>query len=79
MRYHTRCRKCGTRRVLPRHPDDYVRLPACRVCGAHSFRVDKWMMKRDTYGQACTCGGYWFWHRRGSLWCYENPNRPEER
>lgn len=69
-RHHVRCRKCETRRVLTRHPDEYYRLPSCRVCGAKSYRVDRWMMKRNTHAQACTCGGYHFWHRMGSLHCY---------
>lgn len=69
-RHHCRCRRCETRRVLARHPDDYTRLPACRVCGAKDYRVDAWMMKRNTRRMACTCGGYHFWHRIGSLYCH---------
>ena len=69
-RFHVRCRHCETRRVLTRHPDQYERLPQCRVCGKRDFRVDKWMMKRNTRAMACTCAGYWFWHRRGSLYCW---------
>jgi hypothetical protein len=69
-RFHTRCRKCETRRVLPRHPEKYERQPQCRCCGARDFRVDAWMMKRDTRTIACTCSGYWFWHRRGSKYCW---------
>lgn len=69
MRYHCRCRYCRTRRVLPKHPEHYDRLPPCRVCGKRQhrpkgkklpmpiFRLDKWMNERDTKATACTCGG----------------------
>lgn len=56
--------------MFKRRPDEYERPPRCRDCGKSNFRVDAWMMKRDTHGQACTCAGYWFWHRRGSLYCW---------
>lgn len=69
-RFHVRCRNCETRRVLPRHPEQYERVPQCRCCGKRDFRIDKWMMNRNTRGMACTCAGYWFWHRRGSLYCW---------
>ncbi|MDN7419544.1 MULTISPECIES: hypothetical protein [Burkholderia cepacia complex] len=28
------------------------------------------MQKRNTRLMACACSGYWFWHRRGSLYCW---------
>ncbi|AWM87347.1 hypothetical protein C4E04_11785 [Microvirga sp. 17 mud 1-3] len=70
-RYHCRCRKCEARRVLPRHPDDYLRPPRC-ACGAKSWRIDRWMNTRDTsmHGAGCNCSGYWFTHRRGSKFCW---------
>jgi hypothetical protein len=77
-RHHVRCRKCDKRRVLRRHPEQYaVRyLPKCE-CGAKDWRVDWWMMRRNTRLMGCTCAGY-VWagnmsgamHRRGSLRCY---------
>lgn len=73
-RWHTRCRKCQTRRVLARHPDEYIRQPACRVCGQRNYRVDQWMMKRNTFSQRCNCGGYWFPHRMGSTHCWHRPD-----
>lgn len=71
MKYHCRCSKCEARRVLRMKPDEYLRPPRCS-CGSRKWRIDKWMMRRDTgvKGQGCTCGGYWFTHRRGSLFCY---------
>lgn len=69
-RHHVRCRHCEARRVLRRHPDAYYRLPSCKVCGRRSYRVDRWMMQRDTWAAACKCGGYWFIHRKGSLHCW---------
>lgn len=56
--------------MLRRHPDEYQRQPQCDICGKRDFRVDPWMMKRNTRAMACTCSGYWFWHRRGSLFCW---------
>lgn len=69
-RYHVRCRRCEARKVLRRHPDQYEIQPKCG-CGHRSYRVDAWMMKRDTRAMACTCAGYWFWHRQGSLFCWK--------
>ncbi|HDR8962511.1 TPA: hypothetical protein QDB13_000060 [Burkholderia vietnamiensis] len=69
-RFHCRCRNCETRRVLKKRPDEYVRQPQCDVCGRRDFRIDSWMQKRNTRLMACTCAGYWFWHRRGSLYCW---------
>lgn len=57
--------------MLRRHPDDYLRQPQCNVCGKRNFRIDAWMQKRNTHATACTCAGYWFWHRRGSLYCWK--------
>ncbi|WP_375591564.1 hypothetical protein [Chitiniphilus eburneus] len=68
--HHCRCRHCQTRKKLARHPDHYLRQPACPTCGARDWRVDRWMMRRDTHALACTCGGYRFWHRQGSLRCW---------
>lgn len=77
-RTHVRCRKCRARRVLPRHPERYAgRLPVCRSpgCGSRDYVADKWMNERNTSprgtrAMGCTCAGYWFTHRRGSLFCW---------
>ncbi|MGN6701479.1 MAG: hypothetical protein ACTHKB_00770 [Burkholderiaceae bacterium] len=76
-RFHVRCRQCETRRVLPKHPEEYLRLPPCRHCGAKSYRVDKWMNRRNTLAMSCGCAGYihltgrpgWR-HRQGSKYCW---------
>lgn len=82
MRYHVRCRRCQARRVLSKHPDEYKIIPVCRSigCGSTSYRVDTWMMNRNTstIGQnalGCNCGGYpWTGaggvHRKGSTYCW---------
>lgn len=68
-RCHVRCRHCEARRVLPRHPDNYTRQPpACRGCGRRDYRADRYMNTRRTV--VCECAGYWFKHRRGSLFCW---------
>lgn len=71
-RYHCRCRKCAARRVLPRAPDEYIRVQPKCACGARDWRKDKWMNTRKTglNGAACVCSGYWFIHRRGSKYCW---------
>jgi len=69
-RYHVRCRHCATRRCLRKHPDQFARLPRCSVCGRRTYRLDRWMNRRDTTKTRCDCEGYWFPHRRGSLFCW---------
>ncbi|KVC60522.1 hypothetical protein WI73_04695 [Burkholderia ubonensis] len=69
-RCHVRCSHCTARRCLRRHPDRYERLPACRQCGRRRYRVDRWMNRRNTTHTRCDCAGYWFPHRRGSLFCW---------
>lgn len=71
-----RCSRCEARRTLPRHPDEYVRLPPCRACGkAAGYRVDRWRMAHEV-GQGapkpCQCGAYSFPHRKGHGWCDYN-------
>ncbi|AOY00128.1 hypothetical protein [Jeongeupia sp. USM3] len=75
--HHCRCRHCQTRKKLRRHPDNYLMQPACPVCARRDWRVDNWMMRRDTRAMACRCGGYWFQHRQGSLACHYNANGTE--
>ncbi|MBR8027804.1 hypothetical protein KDX27_22630 [Burkholderia cenocepacia] len=69
-RCHVRCLHCEARRCLPRLLSQYVRPPRCRVCGKRLYRVDRWMNQRDTRKMRCDCSGYWFPHRRGSLFCW---------
>ncbi len=69
-RFHCRCRHCDARRVLKMRPDEYARQPQCNRCGKRDFRIDPWMQKRNTRAMACCCAGYWFRHRRGSLYCW---------
>lgn len=70
MRCHVRCRHCETRRCLKRKLSEYLRVPACEVCGKRDYRVDRWMNRRNTTRMTCTCAGYWFPHRQGSLFCW---------
>lgn len=54
--YSVRCRngQCRHRRVIARHPDSYMRPPACEVCGQRAG----WRIEARTYNQRglCTCG-----------------------
>ena len=73
-RYPCRCRACGARRTLAKHPDDYVRARRCTCGGA--YRVDWYRKRREHERTNCHCGGYWWTearnapHRRGSPDCY---------
>ena len=78
-----RCRKCGTRHTFKLRHDQYYRRKRCKVCGAlDDFRVDQWMLKRDT--KKDTCWGhmgvclYPFPHRKGSRFCFFNPSPPPD-
>lgn len=76
-RCHTRCRKCRTRRVLPKKPLSYIEPPLC-PCGGVLVR-DKWMEERDTKAMSCRCDGLHFVpHRMGSRQqdriCHYMPN-----
>lgn len=78
MGFHVRCRRCLTRRSLPRHLDDYKRVPACRVCGERNYRADAWMNKRKVI--TCRCPGVPVLaargcpHQHGSVGCEFNPD-----
>lgn len=61
------------------------RVPKCHSCGRRKpkrpgvltiWRVDRWMMNRDTgaKGQGCNCNGYPFQHRKKSLYCKHHPH-----
>lgn len=76
-----RCRHaaCQGRQTLARHPDAYVRLPACKRCGRkHGFRVDRHRERVETGPGArlrvCRCLGYSFPHALARGWCDHNPN-----
>jgi len=77
MSHHCRCRKCRTRRALPKHLNQYIRVPSCRNCGGE-LHSDQWMNQRNTKAMTCTCDGhgpgYHHPHRRGSIWCYYQIN-----
>lgn len=69
MKTHCRCRKCSARKVLPKHPDEYLRQPKCWSCGARDYRADRWMNNRNNKRQTCHADCYHFPHRVGSLGC----------
>lgn len=69
MKTHCRCRSCQVRRVLPKHPDEYLKQPKCRNCGARNYRPDRWMNERNNRKHTCNCDGYHFPHRSGSIGC----------
>ena len=67
-----RCTRCEARHTFSRKWNTFERVKICRNCGHRRFFVDKWMLRRGRQ-QKCNCGGYWFPHRKGSKFCYENP------
>lgn len=76
MKKHYRCSKCEMRHVFQHAPESYLRPKKCRQCKSDVFRVDKWMMGRDTHAAGCMCAGYPEMtaknapHRKGSLYCW---------
>lgn len=67
-----RCRRCDVRKTLPRHPDNYIRVPKC-FCGSDEWRVDYYRIHTEWGVKGCDCQGYEFPHRRGGGWCLHNP------
>lgn len=70
---HCRCRYCGARRTLARHPDHYARTPPCRTCGRKTWRVDRYRDTVELAVKPCTCHHYSFPHFPGRGWCFHNP------
>jgi len=75
MTFPCRCSNCRTRRSLRRRPADYIRQPACAVCGKRNWYIDRYRIKVEmAYSRSCNCGGYHFIHRKGSKYCDHHPN-----
>lgn len=78
MKTHCRCRCCGTRRVLRKHPGEYLRRqPKCSNCGGNNWRQDAYRhrvelplirTKRGRYAP-CYCDAYHHPHRVNSALC----------
>jgi hypothetical protein len=70
-----RCISCGHRKTLSRLWSDYIRPPKCEHCGYYRLTPCRDRLAAN-WGRkhACNCGGYWFKHRKGSRFCYQNPN-----
>jgi len=64
-------RKCTGRRMLTKHPDEYVRAPKCPHCGGRKWYLDKQIVRRHAR-ERCNCGGWHFTHRRGSKYCFHS-------
>lgn len=71
-----RCRVCGARQMLAKHPDEYVNRRRCRQCGRFdTLRIDRWADRRGWRAQTCYCDGLWFPHRHGSKGCRDHVER----
>lgn len=79
MSFPHRCSKtgCRTRKALKRPIDQYIRRPLCPSCGQDSLKLDK-AKQRENHSAKCKCDGYWFPHRKGSLWCRHSTIVPTE-
>lgn len=82
-RHRMRCgvETCRQRFTLRRNPEEYVRAIKCPSCGDHlkvrSVEAERQreLVKQDT----CSCGGYPFPHRKGSMrGCADHPRAIEE-
>lgn len=69
MKTHCRCRSCGARRVLRKHPTEYTRQPKCGTCGARNYRADLYRMAGKDDRPTCHADCYHFPHRIGSGQC----------
>lgn len=69
---------CFTRKSLRMRPEQYAdawRQPKCPSCGARKWHVDKYRVRKEMgWKPMCNCGGYHFYHRKGSKFCYHHPN-----
>ena len=66
MRYNVRCRNCQARRVLHKHPTDYIHVPKCLTCGT----CDKgYLIVKLTKTETCYCAGCHYPHRIRSNVC----------
>lgn len=78
--YYGRCltraggRKCTGRLMLAKLPAEYIRPPACPHCGGRKWYLDTNIVHRHKAEEKCTCEGYYFRHRKGSLYCVHHPN-----
>jgi len=68
---HRNCRLYGHRFHRAKHPDQYVirKWAKCPACDGH-LCVDKYRSSgKEAKDTTCSCHGYPFNHRRGSLFC----------
>lgn len=72
MKTHTRCQHCSARRALPKHPDEYIRLPKCGNCGHRGYQVDKYRMAGRDKQPTCHYDCRHYPHRAGSSVCKFN-------
>lgn len=77
MATHSRCRHCGARKKLARHPLEYLNQPRCHNCGSRDWRKDEYRHRvelpqmRNKMGRYMVCHAdcFWFPHRFGCAGC----------
>lgn len=66
-----RCKSCGTRKTLKRHPDHYIKIPSCG-CGSKNWYIDNYRINIESKlstENRCDCIAYNFPHRKTSGYC----------
>lgn len=79
LRYPCRCRKCGARKTLAKHPDLYLlrRFAKC-ACGGDMY-ADHYRRKKEHKRTRCNCDGLSFPHRKAcTVWCKNHLTGPTE-
>ncbi len=69
---------CRRRVILARRVEKYFRKPKCHGCGREITGREDRALYRQRARETCTCDGYHFPHRRGSIWCNHSARRPTE-
>jgi hypothetical protein len=69
MKTHTRCRHCGSRRKLAKHPLEYRLQPKC-LCGARDWRKDEYRHRVELEQIRLHLGRYALCHS-----CFHYPHR----
>jgi len=79
MSYPYRCSKPGCRKriALKQKIEQYVDGKNCPACGKDSLKLDT-NKRREGRRMRCSCDGYHFPHRKGSLWCIHSTIVPTD-
>ena len=78
-KYKCRCKKCGSRKTLTKHPAEYMKTLVCWSCkSVNNYRID-WYRTRGKESKkfTCKCDGMPYPHRKGSTpFCVHSDDEP---